>query len=79
MKFSLTQWNIIQELVSDEANAVNSDYTNKMERFKKEFPDEAIVCEVSEEYEAKNAEIQAVKARLSDLNQLLEKLKSEKI
>lgn len=38
MKFTLAQYNIIRELIADEADAVGRDLANMEEKFKTNFP-----------------------------------------
>ena len=73
MKFTLAQYNIIRELIADEADAVGCDLANMEEKFKTNFPADDEAVKETSEYRAKAADIEYVKERYGVLNRILDK------
>lgn len=73
MKFTLAQYNIIRELIEDEADAVGCDLANMEEKFEKDFPADDKAVKETSNYRARVADIEYVKKRYAELNRILDK------
>lgn len=77
MKLTLSQWNIIKELIADESDACGCDLANMQERFENHFAADDEAVKETDVYKEAVADIKHVEERYGELSRILDKLENE--
>jgi len=77
MKFTLAQYNIIRELIADEADAVGCDLANMEDNFETDFPIDDEAVKGTDIYKEALSDITEFKERFNELNRILDKFNEE--